>query len=357
MRKLLFGLVAIALCLPASVQAKGSLVVVFDIQDQTKKVKRGDLNALADYLASKMAERKSFHVVPRSRLKAELKKRGRKYRKCFNWKCQSEIGQVFKAHKVLATKFYKLGSKCVVVANLYDMATSVAERSTTIKGTCDQDALAFAIEKIPPKIGGRRAKKKAQAAPPPVVVKKMPPPPKKKAVAKKKKLKKKKLKKKKLKKKKAKVVKTVKGPAPLPVAKKTVKKKKLKKKRKKKLKLSIKKRAPRRPIPLWPSLVAAGVGVLGLGVGIPLIAIDGTGTDCIGTPLPDDMHCQTLLDTKIAGWVITGVGIAALASSGALLALHLAIRPKEEPSNRVVQAFTIMPTTDGGFMLGALGRF
>jgi len=353
MRKLLFGLVAIAICLPASVQAKGSLVVVFDIQDQTKKVKRGDLNALADYLASKMAERKSFHVVPRSRLKSELKKRGRRYRKCFNWKCQNEIGLVFKAHKVLATKFYKLGSQCVVVANLYDIATSVAERSTTIKGNCDQDALAYAIEKIPPKLGGRRAKKKAQAAPPPVVVvKKTPPPPKKKVVAKKKTLKKKTLKKKK-----AKVVKTVKGPAPLPVAKKTVKKKKLKKKRKKKLKLSIKKRAPRRPIPLWPSLVAAGVGVLGLGVGIPLIAIDGTGTDCIGNPLPNDMHCQTLLDTKIAGWVITGVGIAALANSGALLALHLAIRPKEEPSNRVVQALTIMPTTDGGFMLGALGRF
>jgi hypothetical protein len=101
--------------------------------------------------------------------------------------------------------------------------------------------------------------------------------------------------------------------------------------------------------------VLAGVGVVGLATGIPLIAIDGDGTNCAGEPLPNYAHCQDLYSTGAGGWVLTGVGIAALAASGVMFYLHFSSKPKEAPAG--VQSFLISPTTEGGVVIGASGRF
>ncbi len=114
---------------------------------------------------------------------------------------------------------------------------------------------------------------------------------------------------------------------------------------------------PRKPWPLWPSLVAAGVGLVGLGVGIPLIALDGEPALCRNDkPNADLSNCSELYATGTGGWVLTGAGLAALATSGVLFYLYYASRPQEQRA-AAVDNLILSPTVDGGFVLGATGRF
>jgi len=88
--------------------------------------------------------------------------------------------------------------------------------------------------------------------------------------------------------------------------------------------------SPPRQWPLWPGIVAGGIGVLAVAVGAPLIAINGNGTNCVGDPLPDKTNCQDLYKTGTAGWVFAGMGVGALVASGVLFYLHFSSKPKEE---------------------------
>jgi hypothetical protein len=108
--------------------------------------------------------------------------------------------------------------------------------------------------------------------------------------------------------------------------------------------------------PLWPALVAGGAGVVGLAVGIPLIAIDGNGTNCNGEPRPDKLNCPDLVRTAAGGWVMTGMGIAALGASGVLLYLHLSSRPREQ-KRATVDRITFGPIPEGGIVVTTTGRF
>ncbi len=106
-------------------------------------------------------------------------------------------------------------------------------------------------------------------------------------------------------------------------------------------------------VPLWPALAALGLGAVGLGVGIPLLSMDGDPTNCIGDPRPDAQNCADLYDTAGGGWLMTGVGIVALATSGVLLYLHFTRGGGPEASPTQV---SLVPVR-GGMVLGAAGSF
>lgn len=108
--------------------------------------------------------------------------------------------------------------------------------------------------------------------------------------------------------------------------------------------------------PLWPAIVAGGVGVVGIVVGAPLVAIDGNGTNCRGDARPDNRNCADLYKTAGGGWTLTAMGIAGLATSGVLLYLHLSTRPKEGRSASI-ETLAVTPVPEGGVMVGAGGRF
>ncbi|MBK8481267.1 MAG: hypothetical protein IPL40_08840 [Proteobacteria bacterium] len=82
--------------------------------------------------------------------------------------------------------------------------------------------------------------------------------------------------------------------------------------------------------PLWPALAATGMAAVGLAIGLPLLAIDGKGTDCRGPARPDYRNCERLYATSGGGWVMTTLGLASLASAAALLYLYLA--PRRQPA-------------------------
>ncbi len=80
---------------------------------------------------------------------------------------------------------------------------------------------------------------------------------------------------------------------------------------------------------LWAAVGSAAAGVVGLVVGIPLLAIDGTPTCSLPSP---QKSCANLYDTMPAGAVLTTLGVAGLAASGVLFYLdyrsqHRAKRP------------------------------
>ena len=109
--------------------------------------------------------------------------------------------------------------------------------------------------------------------------------------------------------------------------------------------------------PLWPALAASGVGVLGLAVGIPLIAMDGGGTNCRGgDALPDKTNCKDLYSTKGGGWALTAMGLGSLIGSGVLFYLHYGRSSKEQRQAHLDQ-IGVSPVIEGGAVLGASGRF
>lgn len=110
--------------------------------------------------------------------------------------------------------------------------------------------------------------------------------------------------------------------------------------------------------PLWPVLAAAGVGVLGLAVGIPLVAMDGDPTNCRGEPRPDGRNCQDVYSTSGAGWTFTTMGIAGLATAGVLFYLYLT-SPKRDATTAGLpwlHRVSIAPA-QGGLLMGASGTF
>jgi hypothetical protein len=111
--------------------------------------------------------------------------------------------------------------------------------------------------------------------------------------------------------------------------------------------------------PLWPGIAAAGGGLLGIVIGAPLIAIDGDGTNCQGPAQPQQAHCAELYDTAAAGWVFTGMGIAAFAASGVLFYLHFTSKPTESKTtaHAGIDSIAVSPSAGGGMVIGATGRF
>lgn len=121
---------------------------------------------------------------------------------------------------------------------------------------------------------------------------------------------------------------------------------------------------PKRPAtsgsrwPLWPTLAAAGVGVLGLAVGIPLLSMDGDPTNCRGEPRPDGRNCADVYSTSGAGWAMTTIGIAGLATAGVLAYFYFTSGKREKASAWLRGQRTVAVTPlDGGLMLGAGGTF
>ena len=317
MRSFLFGVLFLIFAHQGTAQASAPLVVVFDIEDQARALRSADKKALGEYMAAKLAEGGKYRVVPMSRVRKLL--RTRKIRRCREWGCKSSVGWEFKTHKLLATRLMRLGRKCVLTSNLHGLKSAAVERSATAKGGCKQEALTTLVEQVVATLSGEGLDEPQQAASrrgagvsgadEPGLSK-----PGRQAVRRK-----------------ARKA----APRPQPVAPEE----------------------PGKPFPLWPALAAAGVGVVGLGVGLPLLAIDGKGADCTGTTLPNYANCQSIYNTKGGGWAMTALGLAGVVGTGVLLYFYFT-SPSEEASASVgIQTVGITPMPEGGAAMGITGRF
>jgi hypothetical protein len=116
------------------------------------------------------------------------------------------------------------------------------------------------------------------------------------------------------------------------------------------------KQTDKKPVPWrWLAVGMLGVGVVGLAVGIPLLAIDGNPT-CTPPPGQDPRKvCKELYDTAAGGGVMLAVGLASLATSGAFW--YLDHRQRKQATAAKVTAFDVFPLREGGAMVSLGGRF
>ena len=112
-----------------------------------------------------------------------------------------------------------------------------------------------------------------------------------------------------------------------------------------------------RPWPLWPALVAAGVGAATLTAGVVIVALDGDGADCRGDARDDLINCESVYNTAAAGWTFTTLGVASLATSAVLFYLHWSSFRAEQPAEPGVDGVALAPIKGGGVVGAVVGRF
>ncbi|MBN2496741.1 MAG: formylglycine-generating enzyme family protein [Deltaproteobacteria bacterium] len=148
-RLLLASAVCLQMACPASslsAPPERPVLAVFDIEVRGPQFTPETLSRLTDYLGSLMA-RRGYQVVPRSQLKERLLevKRG-SYRECFDESCQIEVGKELAAQKTLSAQVLKLGKKCKVALNLFDLKKSASEGAGTASGDCGEDEVVSSLE-------------------------------------------------------------------------------------------------------------------------------------------------------------------------------------------------------------------
>jgi hypothetical protein len=131
--------------------ADKAVLAVFDIYDARPKGKfnNQELQQLTTYLLAKLAEGQLFKVVPRDQIVAAISSQKKdSYKACFDEQCQIELGKELAAEKSLGTQIIRIGDRCVITSTLYDLKTAVSERAATKRATCDQNAIADALEAV-----------------------------------------------------------------------------------------------------------------------------------------------------------------------------------------------------------------
>jgi hypothetical protein len=149
--------VLILLCLAATASAEERpIVAVFDMEDRGAGLSKDTLNNLTDYLAAMLTEG-GYQVIPRTQIRERLKQQQTEsYKKCFDQSCQIELGKEMAAQKSLATKVLKIGKKCRVTGDLYDLKRAASEKAATAGSGCSEDELLAAVEEVAAKLTGKQ---------------------------------------------------------------------------------------------------------------------------------------------------------------------------------------------------------
>ncbi len=145
--------------LPASrsiAQVPGAPVVaVFEIESHDSGLKRQEIVALTDYLATRLGEGGRFLIVPRSEIKKRLVQQKKEtYKSCYDQSCQVEIGRELAAKLTVSASISRIGSKCVVSAGMYDLQKAATIQTASAQAPCNADDLLEAIKKIGTKLAG-----------------------------------------------------------------------------------------------------------------------------------------------------------------------------------------------------------
>jgi hypothetical protein len=138
------------------------VMAVFTVRDERVAKERASattLQSMTTYLASLLTGSKAFRVVPSSDLQRALQDTKREsYQACYDERCQIEIGKAVAAALSLDTRIGRVGSSCVVTADVYDLREEASTQAASARGACTEDALTNALEQIVQQlVGGGRA--------------------------------------------------------------------------------------------------------------------------------------------------------------------------------------------------------
>ncbi|OGZ07556.1 MAG: hypothetical protein A3D65_03895 [Candidatus Lloydbacteria bacterium RIFCSPHIGHO2_02_FULL_50_13] len=124
------------------------IVAVFGVENRAG-LRRGEIEELTRYIATKMVESGRYKIVPEAELKKILRKeKAASYEACFDEACQIEIGKELAAEKSLSTRIARLGDICIVSLQLYDLREAAAGRAASARGGCALQAVFASIDTV-----------------------------------------------------------------------------------------------------------------------------------------------------------------------------------------------------------------
>lgn len=133
-----------------------TIVAVFDLEDEGSGFDSATIEALSNYLATRVALSAGYSLVPRSDLRQLIvEQKAESYRECYDEACRIELGRALAAQKSLSPKLIRAGETCVVGIVLYDLAQEIAERATTVRESCSEESLLDAIDRAVQDIDAR----------------------------------------------------------------------------------------------------------------------------------------------------------------------------------------------------------
>jgi len=129
--------------------ARQEVLAVFDLQDSSKQLTDDVLVQLTDFLSTAMTATGRYSVVPREQLRGRLvDEKTKSYKVCYDAACQIELGKAVSAQKTLFVQLLKVGTKCSLVAKLYDLKTETAVAGATIPTGCEAEDLLESMGKV-----------------------------------------------------------------------------------------------------------------------------------------------------------------------------------------------------------------
>jgi len=134
--------------LAAHYPRRAPVVAVFDLHDAAGLLQPAEHEQLTAYLATRLAEARKGRVVPREQLRERLTDQKREgHRPCYEERCQIALGKALAAEKSLSATLMRVGERCALTLNLYDLETETAERGASVKADCRLEALLEAVER------------------------------------------------------------------------------------------------------------------------------------------------------------------------------------------------------------------
>ena len=145
------------------------IVAVFLMESKGSPLKADEVVGLTDYLATKLGEDGQFQIIPRDELKKRIANvKNQSYDKRFDSAFQIEIGREMAAQYSISSTVMKLGSQCLVTAQVWDLRRAIQVRSASERTGCKPEKLIDSVELIAGKLEaamtGRPMPKRPQPA-------------------------------------------------------------------------------------------------------------------------------------------------------------------------------------------------
>ncbi len=151
-----------------------AILAVFDLEAKGIEMSGDLLQRMNDLLVNQLVSSRVFQVIPREQVKQQLlEKKKESYLNCYERSCQLEIGRELAANKLLSAQILRLGSRCTLALNLYDLRKATNEKAASVEAECSEDALATAVRNAVSQLAGQNPRPIAKiVAPPPAAQKK-----------------------------------------------------------------------------------------------------------------------------------------------------------------------------------------
>jgi hypothetical protein len=138
------------LAIPLALNARNRpIVAVFEVQTKRMKLSKARRNLLTELMASELGLRGYFKIMPPGDVKSILLGHSKEsYKKCYDEKCQIELGRQLPANKLVTATVMRMGANCRVSASLYDLKTQTTDTTVKVKGGCTEGDLMSSVEKV-----------------------------------------------------------------------------------------------------------------------------------------------------------------------------------------------------------------